>query len=237
MPLLVLWQSGGRRSAVDCNWGFAKTTGNQLPLAAARVVWHGLKKGGKRANDSSVAAVHDVPGTPGKHLRAMLQSKSVHSDCWDFAIPLLKRGDFWLPICCWWTFESVVTLGRYERKNSYYEAKLYDAATCAGLASLTSKEQAVRSRPEEVHVGLLMLNASLQKLLLDETEQLLKSSRLSLTSTDHFIFWEDIPLCTTVGHRKQRTFIAKAQHMLFCRNVRFVVIYSVFWGKIPSLWL
>ena len=33
----------------------------------------GLKKGGKRANDSSVSAVHDVPGTPGKHLRALLQ--------------------------------------------------------------------------------------------------------------------------------------------------------------------
>ena len=48
----------------------------------------GLKKGGKRANDSSVAAVHDVPGTPGKHLRAMLQCGSI-----------LEPGDFCLSIC------------------------------------------------------------------------------------------------------------------------------------------
>ena len=70
---------------ISCHWRRLERSGGHL------------KKGGKRANDSSVGAVHDVPGTPGKHLRAMLQCGSLVIA--GFAIPcwnLITIGDSYL---------------------------------------------------------------------------------------------------------------------------------------------
>ena len=104
----------------------------------------GVEKGGKRANDSSVAAVHDVPGTPGKHLRAMLQCGSILIAEVRLCNTLLTFA-FRLGV-------GAVTFDRHERKNIYCGVYLYHAARCARLASLTVSEQALMSQPEEVHV-------------------------------------------------------------------------------------
>ena len=88
---------------------------------------------------------------------------------------------------------------------------LYHAAWCAGLPSLTSSEQALRYHPEEVHVQHMV-----------QTEQQLKSSRLSLTPTDQFIFQEDVPLTTI--YKKDR------MHFLPSEETR-----DTFWGFVLLL--
>ena len=70
--------SRGTRSSACCSRGEVLPKPREISCHWRRRLKRcgGLKKGGKRANDSSVSAVHDVPGTPGKHLRALLQCGS-----------------------------------------------------------------------------------------------------------------------------------------------------------------
>ena len=68
---------------ISCHWRRLERSGGLL------------KKGGKRANDSSVGAVHDVPGTPGKHLRAMLQCGSIAIAEGRLCNLLLKPDHYW----------------------------------------------------------------------------------------------------------------------------------------------
>ena len=82
----------GTRSAACCSRGEVLPKPREISCHWRRRLKRcgGLKKGGKRANDSSVSAVHDVPGTPGKHLRALLQCGS--------RLRVIAEGR----LCNWW---------------------------------------------------------------------------------------------------------------------------------------
>ena len=100
--------AGGTRSAVYCSWGFAKTTGNQLPLAAARAEWRPLEKRRQtckwQLGRCCAWRSRDPWEAPSCHAPMWLLS-----DCW-LCNPLLEPDHYWrllpwlyLKFCrCWW---------------------------------------------------------------------------------------------------------------------------------------